>query len=65
VDIWCEERQIARGAVVALEQVWALARTWYADRLDYGWLPRTPAEMERLFSAAGLTGDFWRIEACV
>lgn len=47
--------------MVAIDQVWRLARTWYADRLDYGWTPRTPDAMERLFAEAGLVGEFWRV----
>jgi hypothetical protein len=62
VDRWCSERQIAKGAVVPLDRIWALARSWYADRLDYGWQPRTPEAMEQLFAKAGLTGDFWRVQ---
>jgi hypothetical protein len=61
VDRWCGERQIERGALVSLDRLWALARPWYGDRLDYGWQPRTAETMERLFAEAGLTGDFWRI----
>jgi len=61
VDRWCSERQIGRGALVPLEQVWTLARAWYADRLDEAWMPRTPGGTERLITAAGLTGDFWRV----
>ncbi len=61
MDRWCRDRQVARGAVVPLEQVWRLAMPWYADRLDYGWTPRTPAAMEHLFAEAGLMGDFWRV----
>jgi hypothetical protein len=61
VDRWCSERQIAKGVVVPLDKVWALARLWYADRLDDEWQPRTAAAMERLFAQAGLTGDFWRV----
>jgi hypothetical protein len=61
VDHWCSERQIAWGAVVSLDRLWTLARSWYANRLDYGWQPRTPDAMEELFAQAGLTGDFWRV----
>jgi len=46
---------------VPLDQVWTLASGWYANRLDYEWMPRTHGEAERLFAAAGLTGEFWRI----
>jgi hypothetical protein len=61
VSRWCSERRIAPGAFVPLDQLWTLARSWYANRLDYEWLPRTPAEMERVFAAAGLAGEFWRV----
>jgi hypothetical protein len=44
-----------------VEQAWRLAQTWYADRLDDEWTPRTPDGMERLLTAAGLTGEFWRV----
>lgn len=61
MDRWCAERHIARGSVVPLAQVWQLARPWYADRLDYEWTPRTPETTEQLLSAAGLSGEFWRV----
>jgi hypothetical protein len=48
---------------VPLEQVWRLAAPWYADRLDYDWMPRTPEAMEGLFIGAGLAGDFWHVRA--
>ena len=44
-----------------LDQLWDLARHWYANRLDYDWLPRTPDETEQVFVSAGLTGAFWRL----
>jgi len=52
---------VPRGATVPLEQVWRLAGPWYADRLDPLWRPRAPDEIERLFTTAGLTGDFWKV----
>ena len=61
MDRWCRPRAIAKGAVVPLSQVWALTQPWYADRLDYEWRPRTPADMGALLAAAGLSGDFWRV----
>ena len=61
MERWCRDRQVPSGAIVPLEQVWRLAKPWYADRLDYEWTPRTPAAMERLLADAGLTDDFWRV----
>ena len=48
--------------MVPLERVWRLAGPWYANRLDDDWTPRTADVMETLFTNAGLTGDFWRID---
>jgi hypothetical protein len=61
IDRWCAERQMAKGAVVPVEQVWRLAGPWYADRLDENWSPRTGETMKRLLGAAGLTGEFWQL----
>ena len=61
VDRWCTERRTSRGAIVALDQLWRLTRTWYAGRLDEQWAPRTSETIERLFADAGFTGEFWRV----
>ena len=49
-----------RGAVLTLEQTWALAKLWYADRMDPQWRRRTPAEANEAFASIGLTGEFWQ-----
>ena len=49
-----------RGAVLSLEQTWALAKLWYADRMDPGWRRRTPEEATAAFTSIGLTGEFWQ-----
>jgi hypothetical protein len=41
--------------------MWRLSRPWYADRLNEDWRPKTTEVIERLFSEAGLTGDFWNV----
>jgi len=61
VERWCNERHVSKGAVVPIQQVWTLARSWYRERLEYSWRPHEPGAMVRMFSDAGLTGDFWRI----
>jgi hypothetical protein len=53
---------MARGAVVALEQVWTLARLWYEDRLDPEWRRPTPEEATAKFATAGLIGPFWALD---
>ena len=50
---------MARGALLSLEQTWALARLWYRDRLDPGWRRPTAADAAAAFAANGLDGEFW------
>jgi hypothetical protein len=47
--------------VLTLDRLWPLTRSWYANRLDYDWRPRTPEAVEQLFAQGGLREDFWRI----
>jgi len=54
-------RSIPTGATLTLEQLWELARIWYADRMSPDWRRRTPEETGALFAGLGLTGDFWRL----
>ena len=53
-----EERRGERGSLDTLS---ALARDWYGDRLDPHWRPRSAGASQRILSAHGLTGDFWRL----
>jgi hypothetical protein len=59
VDDWSATTGIPRGAVFDLDRLWALARSWYDDRLDHDWRRRSLTERQELLKAAGLTGDFW------
>jgi len=61
VDAWLERTGHARGAVLSFEQMWALARLWYAGRLEEEWRGRSAAEAQRLLDDVGLTGEFWRL----
>lgn len=49
-----------RGAVLTLEQTWALAKLWYAGRMDPAWRRRTREEAHAAFASIGLTGEFWQ-----
>ncbi|HET7697970.1 MAG TPA: hypothetical protein VFK57_19810 [Vicinamibacterales bacterium] len=53
------KRRLPRGAVLTLEQTWALARAWYADRMHPDWRRRTPQDATDAFASVGLTGEFW------
>jgi hypothetical protein len=51
----------ARGAILDLAQMWALARLWYADRLSAKWRGRTAEASQAIMDEVGLTGEFWRL----
>jgi hypothetical protein len=59
IDEWCTARGIAKSPVVRMDQLWQLAVTWYAKRLDPSSRRPQPAEMRGIFAAIGLDGDFW------
>jgi hypothetical protein len=46
---------------MSLETAWALARAWYADRLDPRWRRRSAAEAQAVFTGLGLTDPFWNL----
>jgi Alkylmercury lyase len=61
VEGWLDQRGLERGAVFSMEQMWRLARAWYANRLAPDWRRSSADEAEALFAEVGLTGDFWRL----
>jgi hypothetical protein len=42
-----------------MDQLWELAREWYATRLQADSRRPPPAEMRMIFARLGLVGDFW------
>lgn len=38
-----------------------LSVDWYAGRLTEEWAPPDATEAEAIFTAHGLTGEFWRL----
>ncbi|HSH76638.1 MAG TPA: hypothetical protein VLA09_13205 [Longimicrobiales bacterium] len=61
MDSWLARTGHPRGAVVGLEQMWALARRWYSGRLEADWRGRSAEEAEAILDSVGLTGEFWRL----
>jgi hypothetical protein len=60
---WCRLRQITPRPVVRMDQLWQLAVTWYATRLEPVSRRPAPPEMRQIFAGLGLTGDFWDPES--
>jgi hypothetical protein len=56
---WCQARGSPVRPLVRIEQLWELAHTWYATRLEAGSRRPGPDEMRRIFAGLGLTGGFW------
>jgi hypothetical protein len=42
--------------------MWSLSQSWYGDRLDESFVPRTPDDTQRLLDGVGLTSDFWQLK---
>lgn len=59
IDDWCLTRDLPRRPSVRMDQLWQLAVTWYATRLDAESRRPAPEEMRRIFEGLGLHGDFW------
>jgi hypothetical protein len=63
IDDWCRARGTPRRPSVRMDQLWQLAVTWYATRLEPDSRRPGPSEMRGIFAALGLQGDFWDPQA--
>ncbi len=61
MDSWLGRTGHPRGAVVSLEQMWALVQPWYSGRLEPEWRGRSADEAQAILDSVGLTGEFWRL----
>ena len=44
-----------------ITSMWALNRSWYADRLDPDYAPRSAEEHQQMLEEVGLTDGFWSL----
>jgi hypothetical protein len=56
---WCQAHGVPQRPVVRLDQLWALATTWYSTRLQENSRRPQPDEMRAIFAGLGLEGEFW------
>jgi len=61
VDRWLAKSGREKGVVLSIEQVWRLARAWYADPRSPTWRFRTRDENQAVLASVGLTGPFWQL----
>jgi hypothetical protein len=59
VKEWCLEQGFPLRPLVRIDQLWGLASTWYATRLQPDSRRPQPGEMREIFTRLGLAGDFW------
>jgi len=56
---WCAFRDCPLSPLVDIGQLWSLATTWYATRLQEDSRRPKPDEMRAIFARLGLVDDFW------
>jgi hypothetical protein len=56
---WCAERDVPLRPLVTLPQLWGMATTWYATRLEEHSRRPQPDEIRGIFASLGLDDDFW------
>ncbi len=59
VRAWCGAHGYPLRPLVRMDQLWGLAKEWYATRLQADSRRPQPAEMRRIFAGLGLTDDLW------
>ena len=61
IAAWLAEKNLTRGAVISLEQIWALSKAWYSDRLSPDFKGRSLDEAQAILTKVGLTDSFWSL----
>jgi hypothetical protein len=56
---WCQARNRTMRPLVTMDQLWMMATTWYASRLEADSRRPKPDEIRGIFARIGLEGDFW------
>jgi hypothetical protein len=41
--------------------MWTLSQSWYGDRLDAAYRPKTAAELQHLLDDTGIEDAFWTL----
>ena len=59
VDRWCAKRNVTKGDVRPIDQVWGFASEWYGRHRDLDWVKWTPQQAADMFVRHGLTGPIW------
>ena len=60
LEYWLASRQVLSGDVLSIPQLWDLSQPWYHNRLSPDYHGRTADEVQKIFTEAGLTSQFWQ-----
>lgn len=68
MNLFRSEEHIARwlggrtpGATVSVTKLSDLAHSWWSDRLDPEWKPRTRVQNQAILDGLGLAGEAWQL----
>lgn len=68
MNLFRSEEHIARwlggrtpGATVSVTKLSDLAHSWWSDRLDPEWKPRTREQNQTILDGLGLAGEAWQL----
>jgi len=61
IDKWCKRKDLERGEILSVAQVWELSKLWYQNRLSMDFHGRNIEQVAEIFKHAGLTSAFWYI----
>jgi len=61
IDVWCKQKDLNRGEILTINQVWELSKLWYQDRLSLDYHGRSTEQAAEIFKQADLTSAFWYV----
>jgi len=61
IDVWCKRKDLNRGEILTINQVWELSKLWYQDRLSLDYHGRSTEQAAEIFKQADLTSAFWYV----
>lgn len=62
IDKWCKRKDLERGEVLTIHQVWELSKLSYANRMSVEYHGRSIEQVAEILRQAGLTSAFWLIQ---
>ena len=62
IDKWCKRKDLERGEVLTIHQVWELSKLWYDNRLSLDYHGRSAEQVAGVFGQVGLTSTFWNVQ---